>query len=92
MARQVAARVAADQVAAQSQPDPPRADRRGPPGDDGLTSWWALLPSATSAAAVAALDRLAADYRDVDDTLTVTSPVPTPSVTCCCATSGSRPA
>ncbi len=71
MARQAAARVAADQVAAQS-----RRTRRGRtvevrPGDDGLTSWWALLPSATSLAAFAAVDQLAGDYRQVDDTLTV---------------------
>ena len=56
MARQAAARVAADQVTAQSE-----RTRRGRtvevrPGDDGLTSWWALLPSATSLAAFAAVD------------------------------------
>ncbi|MFQ6173445.1 hypothetical protein ACK8HX_17740, partial [Oryzobacter sp. R7] len=38
---------------------------------DGLTSWWALLPAATSAAAWAAVDQLAHDYRADDDTLTV---------------------
>ncbi|MFQ6173225.1 hypothetical protein ACK8HX_16610, partial [Oryzobacter sp. R7] len=57
--RQVAQRVAADQVAAQA-----RRCRRGRtvevrPGEDGLTSWWALLPAATSAAAWAAVDQLA---------------------------------
>ena len=71
LARQVAHRVAAAQVAAQAA----RA-RRGRtvevrPGDDGLTSWWALLPTATSAAAWAAVDQLAGEYRSVDDTLTV---------------------
>ncbi|MFQ6172962.1 DUF222 domain-containing protein, partial [Oryzobacter sp. R7] len=57
--RQVAQRVAAAQVTAQA-----RRARRGRtvevrPGDDGLTSWWALLPAATSAAAWAAVDQLA---------------------------------
>ncbi|MGL4744414.1 MAG: hypothetical protein ACRCXL_08510 [Dermatophilaceae bacterium] len=40
-------------------------------GEDGLTSWWALLPTATAAAAWSAVDQLAADYRAQDDTLTV---------------------
>ncbi len=71
VARQVAGRVAADQVAAQAE-----RTRRGRtvevrPGDDGLTSWWALLPSATSAAAFAAVTALAGDYRELDDALTV---------------------
>ncbi|WP_392542887.1 hypothetical protein [Oryzobacter telluris] len=71
LARQVAHRVAAAQVAAQVA-----RTRRGRtvevrPGDDGLTSWWALLPTATSAAAWAAVDQLAGQYRGIDDTLTV---------------------
>ena len=72
MARHVAARVAADQVAAQSEPDPPRADRRGPPRRRRAD----LVVGAAAerhqrSRPFAALDRLAADYRDVDDTLTV---------------------
>jgi hypothetical protein len=71
LARQVASRVAAEPVAAQGE-----RTRRGrtvevSPATDGLTSWWALLPTATSAAAWAAVDQLAGDYRTVDDTLTV---------------------
>ena len=71
VARQAAGRVAAQQVAAHAA-----LTRRGRtvevrPGEDGLTSWWALLPTATSAAAWAAVDTLAGQYRTGDDTLTV---------------------
>ncbi len=70
-ARRVAARVAAGQVAAQAE----RA-RRGRtvqvrPSVDGLTEWYATLPTATSAAAWSAVDTLAAEYRDLDATLSV---------------------
>ena len=66
-ARRVAARVAAGQVAAQAE----RA-RRGRtvqvrPSVDGLTEWYATLPTATAAAAWSAVDTLAAEYRDLDD-------------------------
>ncbi|MBR7742324.1 DUF222 domain-containing protein [Phycicoccus sp. BSK3Z-2] len=70
-ARATATRVAADQVQAHVA-----ASRRGRsvevrPGEDGLTEWCATVPTATSVAAWSAVDTLAAEYRRVDDTLTV---------------------
>ena len=70
-ARETAARVAADQVAAQQE-----RTRRGRtvqvrPGDDGLTEWWALLPTETSAAMVAAVEDLADRHRADDPDLTM---------------------
>ena len=41
------------------------------PADDGLTNWYALLPTATSAAAWSAVEALAHDYRAADSSLTV---------------------
>uniref|UniRef100_UPI0026041A4A HNH endonuclease signature motif containing protein n=1 Tax=uncultured Phycicoccus sp. TaxID=661422 RepID=UPI0026041A4A len=69
--RSVAARVAAGQVAAHAE----RA-RRGRsvqvrPGVDGLSEWYAALPTATSAAAWSAVDTLAAEYRGLDPGLSV---------------------
>ncbi|GGL25900.1 hypothetical protein H9L10_04700 [Phycicoccus endophyticus] len=70
-ARTVATRVAADQVAARD------ADtRRGrlvevSPGEDGMTEWFAALPTATSAAMWAAVESLATDYRALDTDLSV---------------------
>lgn len=69
--RRVAAGVAADQVAAQAD-----RTRRGRavevrPGEDGLTEWWATLPTATSAAAWSAVEELATTYRAADSTLSV---------------------
>ncbi len=70
-ARRVAARVAADQVAAHAA-----LRRRGRcvetrAGEDGLTDWFASLPTATSAAMWSAVENLAGEYRQVDDTLSV---------------------
>jgi hypothetical protein len=70
-AREVAGRVAADQVAAQQE-----RTRRGRTvqvrgGDDGLTEWWALLPTEASVAMAAAVDELATEYRAVDSSLTM---------------------
>ncbi|QIM20240.1 DUF222 domain-containing protein [Phycicoccus sp. HDW14] len=70
-ARRVATRVAADQVAAHMA-----LRKRGRcvevrPGEDGLTDWFASLPTATSAAMWSAVEKLAGEYRAVDDTLTV---------------------
>ncbi|QIM21097.1 hypothetical protein G7075_08095 [Phycicoccus sp. HDW14] len=70
-ARRVATRVAGDQVAAYVA-----LRKRGRcvevrPGEDGLTDWFASLPTATSAAMWSAVEKLAGEYRQVDDTLTV---------------------
>jgi hypothetical protein len=70
-ARRIAARVAADQVAAHAA-----LRRRGRcvdvrPGEDGLTDWFASLPTATSAAMWSAVESLAGEYREVDDSLSV---------------------
>jgi hypothetical protein len=70
-ADQVAGRVAADQVAAQVE-----LRKRGRcvetrAGEDGLTDWFASLPTATSAAMWSAVESLAGEYREVDDTLSV---------------------
>ncbi|MBT9254033.1 13E12 repeat family protein [Phycicoccus sp. KQZ13P-1] len=70
-ARRVATRVAADQVAAHVART--RKGRRVEvcPGEDGLTDWFASLPTATSSAMWAAVEELAGDYRQVDDALSV---------------------
>ncbi|MBM6399507.1 HNH endonuclease signature motif containing protein [Phycicoccus sonneratiae] len=70
-ARRVAGRVAADQVAAHAA-----KTRRGRcvetrAGVDGLTDWFASLPTATSSAMWSAVDSLAGEYRQIDDTLSV---------------------
>ncbi|MGL5816449.1 MAG: DUF222 domain-containing protein [Phycicoccus sp.] len=69
--RQVATQVAADQVAARVEARRRTRCVEVSAGDDGLASWWAVLPTATAAAAWSAVDQLAADYRAQDDTLTV---------------------
>ncbi|MGL4176520.1 MAG: HNH endonuclease signature motif containing protein, partial [Dermatophilaceae bacterium] len=70
--RSVAARVAADQVAARAEATTrSRCVEVSPAGQDGLTAWWALLPAATAAAAYAAVDRVATDYRAADPALSV---------------------
>ena len=70
-ARDTATRVAADQVAAQHV-----ASRRGRtvqvrPAEDGLSEWWALLPTEASAAMAAAVDELAQQHRAADPELTL---------------------
>ncbi len=42
-----------------------------PSSEDGLTDWYALLPTERSAAAWSAVESLAQEYRTLDDTLTV---------------------
>ena len=71
VARRVATRVAADQVAAAAAKD--RRDRsvQVTPGPDGTTDWWARLPAATSAAAWAAVSDLAEQYAGKDPGLTL---------------------
>jgi hypothetical protein len=70
-ARRVAGRVAADQVAAQAARNHRTRTVEVRPSDDGLTSWWALLPTAESNAMWSAVEGLAAEHRRSDDTLTV---------------------
>ncbi len=41
------------------------------PSEDGLTDWYALLPTDRSAAAWSAVESLAEEYRSLDDTLSV---------------------
>ncbi|WP_204130523.1 HNH endonuclease signature motif containing protein [Phycicoccus sonneratiae] len=70
-ARRVASRVAADQVAAHVA-----LRKRGRcvetrAGEDGLTDWFATLPTATSAAMWSAVEQLAGEYRGLDDTLSL---------------------
>ena len=71
LARRVANRVAADQVAAASAKN--RRDRcvQVSPGPDGTTSWWAQLPAGRSAAAWAAVSELGDRYADQDPGLTL---------------------
>ncbi|NHA69773.1 13E12 repeat family protein, partial [Phycicoccus flavus] len=69
--RRIAARVAADQVAEHAAKTKKVRTVEVCPSEDGLTEWFALLPTATSKAAWSAVESLAAEYRDVDDTLTV---------------------
>jgi hypothetical protein len=69
--RRVAARVAADQVALQAERVKRGRAVEVRPGQDGLTDWYALLPTATSAAMWAAVESLAGDYRRVDTELSV---------------------
>ena len=62
VARKVATRIAADQVAAATAKN--KRDRlvQVSPGPDGTTDWWARLPADTSAAAWAAVRDLADQY------------------------------
>ena len=71
VARKVALRVAADQVAAAARRN--RRDRavQVTPGPDGTTDWWARIPAAGSAAAWAAITDLAERYARKDESLTV---------------------
>jgi hypothetical protein len=69
--RRVATRVAADQVAAQVAKTRRTRTVEVRPGPDGMTDVYALLPTATVAAAWAATEQLAGEYRQLDDTLTL---------------------
>ncbi len=70
-ARRVASRVAGDQVEAQSAAMRRSRTVEVRPGEDGLSDWWALLPTATSAAAWSAVNSLAGQYRSLDPDLTL---------------------
>ena len=71
VARRVATRIAADQVAAAQTKN--RKDRlvQVTPGPDGSTDWWARLPAARSAAAWAAVQDLGDQYVRKDPDLTL---------------------
>ena len=69
--RQVASRVAADQLAAHAARTRRTRTVQVSPSEDGLTAWWALLPTAESAAMWSAVDALAAEHQQLDDTLTL---------------------
>ena len=71
VARRVATRIAADQVAAAQRRN--RTDRlvQVTPGPDGSTDWWARLPAARSAAAWAAVRDLGDQYARKDPDLTL---------------------
>ncbi|WP_299448177.1 DUF222 domain-containing protein, partial [uncultured Phycicoccus sp.] len=69
--RSVAARVAAGQVAAHAERARRARSVQVRPGVDGLSEWYAALPTATSAAAWSAVDTLAAEYRGLDPGLSV---------------------
>ena len=71
VARKVATRIAADQVAAAQHKN--RKDRlvQVTPGPDGSTDWWARLPAAKSAAAWAAVRDLGDQYATKDPELTL---------------------
>ncbi len=60
------ARVAADQVAAHAAKTRKCRTVEVRPGVDGLTEWFASLPTATSAAAWSAVESLAGEYRAMD--------------------------
>jgi len=70
-ARRAAARVAPAQVEAHLASRRRSRTVEVSPADDGLTNWYALLPTAISAAAWSAVEALARDYRAVDTSLTV---------------------
>ena len=71
LARKVATRVAADQVAAATAKN--RKDRcvQVTPGPDGTTDWWARLPAGPSAAAWAAIRDLGDEYAGKDPALSL---------------------
>jgi hypothetical protein len=68
-----AARVAADQMAAHAAATRRSRTVEVRPGVDGLSDWFAMLPTATSAAMWAAVEEVAARYRELDDSLDVPS-------------------
>ncbi len=63
--------MAADQVAAHAAKTRRCRTVEVRPGVDGLTEWFASLPTATSAAAWSAVESLAGEYRAMDDSLTL---------------------
>ena len=70
-ARRVAARVAADQVAAHAAKTKRGRCVEVRAGVDGLTEWFGSLPTATSAAMWSAVEDLAGQYRSIDGDLTL---------------------
>ena len=71
VARKVATRIAADQVAAATAKNKKDRAVQVTPGPDGTTDWWARLPAGRSAAAWAAIRDLADRYTKKDPTLTL---------------------
>src|SRR6478736_4796279 len=71
VARKVATRIAADQVAAATAKNKKDRAVQVSPGPDGTTDWWARLPAGRSAAAWAAIRDLADRYTKKDPTLTL---------------------
>ena len=71
VARKVATRIAADQVAAATAKNKKDRAVQVTPGPDGTTDWWARLPAGRSAAAWAAI-------RDLADRYTKKDPEPDP--------------
>ena len=71
VARKVATRIAADQVAAAAGRN--KRDRcvQVTPGPDGTTDWWARLPAGRSAAAWAAIRELGQEYAGKDPALSL---------------------
>ena len=71
VARKVATRVAADQVAAAAGRN--KRDRcvQVTPGPDGTTDWWARLPADRSSAAWAAIRELGEEYAGKDPALSL---------------------
>ena len=71
VARKVATRIAADQVAAATAKNKKDRPVQVTPGPDGTTDWWARLPAARSAAAWAAVRDLGDQYATKDPDLTL---------------------
>ncbi len=71
VARKVATRIAADQVAAATAKNKKDRAVQVTPGPDGTTDWWARLPAGRSAAAWAAIRDLADRYTKKDPDLTL---------------------
>src|SRR6478752_4506069 len=71
VARKVATRIAADQVAAATAKNKKDRAVHVTPGPDGTTDWWARLPAGRSAAAWAAIRDLADRYTKKDPNLTL---------------------
>src|SRR6478609_3622933 len=71
VARKVATRIAADQVAAATAKNKKDRAVQVTPGPDGTTDWWARLPAGRSAAAWAAIRDLADRYTKKDPELTL---------------------
>jgi len=71
VARRVATRIAADQLAAATAKNGRDRCVQVSPGPDGTTNWWAQLPAGRSAAAWAAVSSLGDEYAAKDPSLTV---------------------